>query len=35
MADLPSDLVVAGVAPSADEAAATKVAGRSAKLGSA
>jgi len=28
MADLPSDLVVAGVAPSADEAAATKVAGR-------
>jgi peptide/nickel transport system permease protein len=28
MADLPSDLVVAGVAPTVDEAAATKVAGR-------
>ena len=28
MADLPSDLVVAGVAPTADEAAADKVAGR-------
>lgn len=28
MADLPSDLVVAGVAPSVDEAAAVKVAGR-------
>jgi peptide/nickel transport system permease protein len=28
MADLPSDLVVAGIAPTADEAAAVKVAGR-------
>ena len=28
MADLPSDLVVAGVAPSLDEAAAVRVAGR-------